>query len=633
MFQFRKLKFKPYIAAVFASGIVFFAIIGLRSAGYLEHLELLAYDWFIRLHPVNSESSSPVVIIEVTEDDIQKQGSWPLTDETLAQALDILNRYKPRTIGVDIFRDLHVPPGSMRLDSILIENQSIIVVMKFGDNGVPPPQAISETDRIAFNDILVDPDGIVRRGLLQLDDGEKIFYSFALQLALRYLKAEGILPQPDLINPGNIALGGTTVPPLEPNTGGYVGADARGYQFLINFENSTERFQAFSLTSLLAGEVPFKKIRDKIVIIGMTAQSLKDFFYTPLSQGLQNGPQTTGVVIHAYIVDQLLKLALDGKRPIISISEKQEILWILIWSALGGLIGLHVRSPWYFSLIGSVNLFILFLITYFAFLNACWIPLVPPAMSWLVSAVIVIAYMSNREKKHRAFLMQLFSKHVSPEVADSIWQQREEFLNNGRPRPQKLTVTVLFSDLKGFTSLSEQLDPNLLVDWLNTYLESMTKVVMDHGGVVDDYAGDGIKANFGVPLPRNTRDEICQDAANAVNCSLAMEKEMRRVNNLWRKQNLPNTGIRIGIFTGTVVAAVVGNTKRLKYTTIGDAVNIAARLESYNKSYDRENLCRILIGESTYSCLGDQFKTDIVGQETLKGKKQEITIYRILGKM
>jgi len=633
MFRLRKLIFKPYITAVFVSGIIFFAVIGLRSSGYLEHLELLAYDWFIRLQPVNSKASQPVVIIEVTEDDIQKHGRWPLTDATLAQALDILERSKPRAIGVDIFRDIHVPPGSSQLDSIFLENQNIIVVMKFGDNGVPPPQVISETDRIAFNDILVDPGGIVRRGLLYLDDGEKIFYSFALRLALQYLRTEGIFPQPDLINPGHIALGGTSVPPLESNAGGYVGADARGYQFLIDFENTIEGFKSFSLTSLLAGEVPSDRIRDKIVIIGVTAQSLKDFFYTPHSQGLQISQQTNGAVIHAYIADQLLRFALDGKRPRISLSEKQEILWILIWSTLGGMIGLHIRSPWYFSLTGLVNLLVLFLITYFAFLNAYWIPLVPPAMSWLLSAAIVTASMSNREKKQRAFLMQLFSKHVSPEVADSIWQKREEFLNNGRPRPQKLTVTVLFSDLKGFTSLSEELDPNLLVDWLNTYLESMTKVVMDHGGVVDDYAGDGIKANFGVPLPRNTQAEINQDAVDAVNCALAMDKEVRRINNIWRKQNLPNTGIRIGIFTGTAVAAVLGSTKRLKYTTIGDAVNIAARLESYNKNYAKESLCRILIGESTYSCIGDQFKTNIVGKETLKGKKQEITIYRIQDKM
>jgi adenylate cyclase len=163
-------------------------------------------------------------------------------------------------------------------------------------------------------------------------------------------------------------------------------------------------------------------------------------------------------------------------------------------------------------------------------------------------------------------------------------------------------------------------------------MESMTQAVMDHGGAVDDYIGDGIKANFGVPLPRNTQEEISQDAVNAVNCALFMEKEIRRLNNLWQKQNLPSTGIRIGIFTGSVVAAALGSTRRLKYTTIGDTVNIAARLESYDKNFAKDSLCRILIGESTIDYLEDRFKSQAVGKENLKGRKQKISIYQILGK-
>jgi adenylate cyclase len=633
MLKLRSLPFSPYIATIWVSGVIFLAIIALRSAGYLEYLELLAYDGFVRLQPETSGSSPPIVIIGITEDDIRTQGRWPITDATMAAALDTLIGYKPRTIGLDIFRDIGVPPGSEAFYSILKENQYIIAVTKFGDNGVPPPHVISDTDRVGFNDILVDPGGIVRRGLLFLDDGEKIFYSFSLRLALQYLRVEGILPQPDLSNPQYIALGGTTIPPLEPNEGGYVRADARGYQFLVDFGSTPEVFQTFSLTSLLSGKVPSKDIRDKIIIIGVIAQSVKDLFYTPHSRRFRIYQQLPGVVVHAYIVNQLLRLALEGKRPRKSAGEKQEMVWILLWSVMGGLIGFRIRSPWLFSLIGSAKLLTLFLITYLAFLRAWWIPVVPPAMSWLISASIVTAYMSNREKKQRSLLMQLFSRYVSPEVADSIWQQRDEFLNNGRPRPQKLSVTVLFSDLKGFTSLSETLDPNSLVDWLNTYMESMTQAVMDHGGAVDDYIGDGIKANFGVPLPRDTQEEIRQDAVNAVNCALAMEREIRRLNNLWRKQNLPNTGIRIGIFSGSVVAAALGSTRRLKYTTIGDTVNIAARLESYDKNFAKESLCRILIGESTIYYLGDQFKSQMVGEEKLKGKKQKITIYQILGRM
>lgn len=633
MLQLRKLTFWPSIAVIFVSGIVFLAIIGIRSAGYLEYLELMAYDWFIRIQPAIAVTpSQPIVVIGITEDDIQKQGRWPISDETVAKALEILIRCKPRSIGLDLFRDLPVPPGSKELESTLEENNNIITVMKFGTDGVSPPKAVKDTHRIGFNDILVDPGGIVRRGLLFLDDGESVYYSFALQLALQYLSYEGIYPQPDASNPQYIALGGTTIPPTGPNEGGYIAADARGYQFFIEYAKAIESFEKISLTNLLSDEIAPEKISDKIVIIGVTAQSVKDFFYTPHSRGFRVRQQIPGVIMHAYITDQLLRFALDDIHPRRSINDRQEILWILLWSLLGGFVALLVRSPLRFSIVGAVNLFILFLLTFFVFLKSWWIPLVPPAVAWIISAAIVTVYLSSRERSQRSLLMQLFSRYVSPEVADSIWQQREDFFNNGRPRPQKLTITVMFSDLKGFTTLSETMDPNALVDWLNIYLEAMVKLVQDHGGIIDDYAGDGIKANFGVPLPRKNQAEISQDAVNAVNCALLMEKEMHALNELWLKQNLPTTGMRIGIFTGPAVAAALGSSNRLKYTTIGDTVNIAARLESFEKNFAQESLCRILIGESTLRYLDGQFKTERVGEEVLKGKAHKTTIYRILGK-
>lgn len=632
MLRLRKLTIWPYMTAIFVSGTVFLAISGIRSMGYFEYLELMAYDWFIRIQPVSSGTSPSIVVIGITEKDIQNQGRWPISDATMARALAILERSKPRTVGLDLFRDLPIPPGNKEFESIIEKNKNIITVMKFGNNGVPPPKAVRDTNQIGFNDILVDPGGIVRRGLLFLDDGEIVLYSFALRLALQYLAYEGIYPQADASNPQFIVLGNTTIPPLEPNEGGYVAADARGYQFFIDFTKVIESFEEISLTRLLSGEIAPDKIRDKIVIIGITAQSVKDFFYSPHSRGFRDRQQVPGVMLHAYLTDQLLRFALDGTKPRRSISDRQEILWILVWSLLGGVSALLVRSPFRFSIVGITNIFSLFLIAFFVFLKSWWIPLVPPAIAWIISAAIVTAYLSSREKSQRSLLMQLFSKYVSPEVADSIWQQREEFFNNGRPRPQKLSITVLFSDLKGFTKLSETMDPNALVDWLNMYLEAMVKLVQDHGGIIDDYAGDGIKANFGVPLPRKSRDEIFRDAVNAVNCALLMEKEMHQLNERWLKQNLPTTGMRIGIYTGPVIAAALGSSNRLKYTTIGDTVNIAARLESFEKSFAQESLCRILIGESTLGCLGGQFKTEKVGTEILRGKGLKTTIYRIVGK-
>ena len=401
---------------------------------------------------------------------------------------------------------------------------------------------------------------------------------------------------------------------------------------MIDFDGTFNEFQNYSLTSLLAGEVPADEIRDKLVIIGIMANSVKDFFYTPQSRGFLIQQQIPGVVIHAHIANQLLEFAKGKKHPRKSISEKQEKLWILLWCLMGGLIGFRVRSIWYYTMTGSIILLVLFLIAYFSFIKSWWIPLVPPAVAWLVSASIVTAYMSNQEKRQRSLLMRLFSSYVSPEVADSIWKRREEFLSNGRPRPQKLIVTVLFSDLRGYTSLSEQMEPRLLVDWLNTYMESMAGLIMNHGGVIDDYAGDGIKANFGVPIPRNNQLEISQDAINAVNCALAMEEEIQRLNKTWRDLELPNTRIRIGIFTGPVVAAALGSTKRLKYTTIGDTVNIAARLESFDKEFAKESFCRILVGESTHHYLDEKFRTDQIGEVSLKGKEKKVNIYHVLSK-
>jgi len=625
-----KIPGSQFIVALFVSVLVFFIIIGLRVTGSLEFLELVAYDWLIRLQPEFSRTDHRIITIGVSEHDIRSLGRWPLTDATLAKALSILVLNKPKAIGIDIFRDIPVPPGSEELDSILMENQNIIAVTKFGEDGVPPPAVLKNTDQVGFNDVIVDPGGTVRRGLLYMDDGEKTFYSFALRLSLIYLRSERIAPQPDPVNPNHIRLGQTTIRPFEPNDGGYIGADARGYQFLLDFKTASDNFPSYTLTDLLAGEIDSKAIRDKIVIIGVMAHSVKDFFYTPHSRGLRVGQQVPGLVLHAHTASQLIRIALERARVIDNISEWSEGYWILLWSIMGAGLALWARNPWHFAITGSIGLLILFFSVYLAFLRGWWIPLVPPAMSWSISAGIATAYMSNREKRQRALLMHLFSRHVSAEVAETIWRQRDQFLDGGRPRSQKLMATVLFSDLRGFTSVAEKMDPEDLIDWLNTYMESMAQSVMQHSGVIDEYAGDGIKADFGVPIPRTSDADIRRDAVNAVNCALAMEKRMVELNVFWKEKQLPSAGIRIGIFTGPVVAGLIGSSQRLKYTTIGDTVNIASRLESFDKELEKEMPCRILIGEATLCYLGSRFETQKCGEASLKGRKKKITIYRVL---
>jgi adenylate cyclase len=173
-----------------------------------------------------------------------------------------------------------------------------------------------------------------------------------------------------------------------------------------------------------------------------------------------------------------------------------------------------------------------------------------------------------------------------------------------------------------------------LLNWLNEYMESMASLVTQYGGVVDNYIGDAIKADFGVPVPRTTDDEIHQDAINAVSCALAMRKEMEKLNEFWSAQGSPLVRIRVGIATGPVVAGCLGSTQRIKYTTIGDVVNTAARLESFSKEAPGNNpdsLCQVLLSEHTAECLEDRFELEPVGTVSLKGKSKGVMVYRLLG--
>jgi adenylate cyclase len=229
--------------------------------------------------------------------------------------------------------------------------------------------------------------------------------------------------------------------------------------------------------------------------------------------------------------------------------------------------------------------------------------------------------------------MQLFSNYVSAEVADAIWQARAQWLEGGRLRSQRLIATVLFTDIEGFTTIAETLPPADLLGWLNTYLDAMTQVVTAHGGVVNKYIGDAVMALFGVPVPRSSETYIAQDAIQAVRCALAMGAELERLNVQWQVQGLPAIAMRVGIYTGPLVAGSLGSSRRLEYTVIGDTVNIASRLEGFGKEgADQErSACRILIGETTRCYIGEQFRLKPVGLAKLKGKKEEIVVYRVLG--
>jgi adenylate cyclase len=384
----------------------------------------------------------------------------------------------------------------------------------------------------------------------------------------------------------------------------------------------------------LKGQVPPEAIKDKIVLIGVGAESVPDWFHTPLSSVLKPGEIMTGVTLHGHLISQLLRVGLQGHRGTRSWSEGQEAGVVLLSALLGGLIGIRVRSPWRYTgwVVGGLGVMSGGGVALFRL--GWWVPAVPPALAWILSTSLATVSVLKREKKERAALMRLFEQHVSAEVADTIWREREQFLEGGRPRPQKMTVTVLFSDFKGYTAAAEKLDPHDLMEWINSYIEAMAHVVTVHGGVVDDYAGDGIKANFGVPIPHTSDSAVRRNAEAAVTCSLKMQEELQRLNVEWHRRGRDPVGMRIGICTGHVVAGTIGSAQRLKYTTVGDTVNAAARLESLDRDNvpvgTPDNPCRILIDGTTRAYLGAHILVESIGPVSVKGKREALDTYRVL---
>ncbi|MGH7259831.1 MAG: CHASE2 domain-containing protein [Nitrospiraceae bacterium] len=609
--------------------------IGLRHAGSLQPLEMAFYDWMLRIRPADARPDPRIVLIAITEDDIRSYGRWPISDATLAEALERLLRARPRVVGLDIYRDLPVQPGHKNLEALLLRRPEIIGVMKLGEGRaptIPPPPVLRDTGRVGFSDIIVDDDGVVRRGLLYQDAGENTVPAFALQVTLRYLEADRVMPQPDPAMPDHLRLGRTTLVPFEATDGGYAGADARGYQILLDYRSARAKPATFTLSALLAGQVEQAVLEGRIVLIGVEASSTERSFATPF---LVSDGEVSGVRLHAELVQQLLRAALQGKGSMTTTAEWQETLATLLLGLLGGTAGLRVRSPLRFVMVTGGGVLALGAAAWLAFLQGYWLPAVQPALAWLVSFSTTMAAGFQYERRQRDQLMQLFAQHVSPEVAEELWQKRDQFLDGHRPRPQKMIATVLFSDLQGYTSVAEGLEPQRLLDWINSYLAALTDVIIAHHGVIDDYAGDGIKANFGVPLPRGTAEEIQDDARRAVRCALALREVLERLNAQSQSRGLPTVGMRIGICSGPVVAGSLGSAQRLKYTTIGDTVNSAARLESLDKDRfvptDPSNLCHIMIDETTAGYLTDQFRLERVGEVSVKGKERPLIAYRVMG--
>lgn len=627
----------PIFIAFLLAHLVFILLLGVRSLGYLQSLELTAYDAML-IHQSNHKPvDDRITVLWLTDADQRKYG-WPLSDRLLTELLQRLLENKARVIGLDLYRDMPVPlndtEGNALLNQVFADNDNIIAIMKFTNvdgSYVPAPKILEKKRQVGFNDVIYDSGYIIRRGLLFMDDREGSWKEyFGLKLALRYLKDEGVY----LRNDGkDMILGDTLLPaPLSGDFGGYVSNDASGYQFLFNYFNVHNPIKSLTLTQLFDNNFNPDLLRDKIIIIGTNAEATPDFFYTPVSRWLDGEQRMPGVSVHAHGTSHILRWGFGQDQALYSFNESEERIWIWVWTLLGALFCLKIHDFWRFAVFNSLGIAGLGLISLVAFHYHWWLLFVAPVFGWFGSMVFVMTYQAYKEHHERATLMNLFSRHVSKDVAKVIWASRDQYLNGGKLVSQRLTATVLFTDLQNFTTVSESMEPQELMDWLNEYMSVMVKVVEAHNGQVNKFIGDAVMAVFGVPIAAESEAAIAQSASDAVDCALSMRTELAHLRMAWEKRGMPKIRMRVGIFTGPLVAGSLGGEQRQEYTVLGDTVNTAARLESFDKTLDADNICRILIGDDTLNYLSERYQTESVGTVHLKGKVGLVAIHLVQGR-
>jgi CHASE2 domain-containing sensor protein len=428
--------------------IVLILVILARMAGSLQVLELMLFDTFLRLRPPEPIDER-VVIIGINEDDISKAGGYPIPDGEIADLLNKLETYKPRAIGLDLFRDVPVAPGHDKLVKTFQTNPNIFSIEKLIKPEIAPPSFIP-IERTGIVDINTDKDGKNRRYILWTPHPKNLQedrFSLGFKLAQFYLKSQGITDNNGKKDLDTIRFGNTDLPRVANNFGGYVGINTGELQMLINFRRGNQPFSILSLNDIKTGQTEKGKIdpswlRDKIIIVGMLSPSVGDNLYTLAIPGQKITGQMYGVEYHAHAISQIISAVLDNRPLLKSWAEPWEYIWIIIWGiapiAIGrftqsirkNLFGVTVVG---LCLAGSGYVSLLFW--------GVWVPVVPSLLTLAVNGVGLSAFAffqhdkllrekKDQQKQTIEYTFNLIHNGPLQTLANGLQQLRKQDLPN-----------------------------------------------------------------------------------------------------------------------------------------------------------------------------------------------------------
>lgn len=525
-----------------------------------------------------------------------------MSDETLASYADQISFFA------------YPPASPVRAD--FAKADKLEVVKDFAGVGLVPKGAEANIDALTsalngnaswtgFFNAPPDNDGVVRRATLVLPYGrtEKMEdWDFYPSLDLMGARA---LLGPDAMDVA-MFYGPVGISQIRFGQKTSIRPDGRG-QIMINYQGPWGTFRHYSLVEVLEKNYPPAAFQGKLVLVGATATGIGDLRATPFG-----GTAFPGVEIHANVIDNILN------DRFLKRGSKQALADALLIVGFGIPLGIWMalvspRWMWFgIALIGP-----LVGVDYYAFLHGWWLNFTVPAMTLTSNVVLVSLYRALIEEKEKRRVRGELNQFVPPEVV------RRLLTNPKLVDPRKTEVTVMFSDIRGFTTISEKIDAQELADFLNLYLSDMSRIVFNRQGTLDKFIGDAVMAFWGAPYEEPGHEN------NACECALDMMKRVNELQKQWEAEGKPHLDIGIGLNTGVASVGNMGSKSRKAYTALGDSVNLSSRLEGLNKDYGTH----ILINESTYRAVKDsQFVFRELDLIRVKGKLQPVTIYELVGR-
>ncbi|MBI5643742.1 MAG: adenylate/guanylate cyclase domain-containing protein [Deltaproteobacteria bacterium] len=658
------------LATGFKVGIISTAIsilIYFIGIPFFQVMDLKAYDFHFKARG-KTEPTGEVVIVAVDEKSIDRIGRWPWPRSSMAELVKKLNGYRPAVMAFDIvFSEPDESSGSHiikglrkklgdadpKLNSLLNSleagsdndrilakalNETPSVLGYFFYTGEEGYQAEGKDERdymipsrfatvrqlsdedehyellqasgvtenipviagaaenFGYFNIAPDPDGTVRWANLAIRYRNEIYPHISIEAIRKYIDSPPLMLNVAGYGVDSISMGEAQIP-----------TDERG-RLLINFRGGPYTFQHYSAVDIIEGAVPAEALEGKIVLVGVTAIGVYDMRVTPFAGTFP------GVEVLANTIDTILRGDYIHRPD-----------WILIFDLLSILIPgviLSIVIPKVHALYTA--LFACAIAALYIYANdyvfnhfSIWLTDSYPIFTILfVSAATTIFQFVSEEKKKRE-IREAFSHYVDRSIVNEIIKKPELLFLGGEEK----TLTVFFSDVRGFTTITEKLKPQVLVKLMNDYLTPMTDIVLQNGGTVDKYMGDAIMAFWGAPL------EQPDHAVRACRASIEMIRKLNELQKFWDKEGIPRLMAGMGLSTGKAVVGNMGSSTRFDYTVMGDVVNLGSRLEGLNKEYGTN----IIVAEPTYDSAKGEFTFRELDLVKVKGKNLPIRIYELMG--